>query len=149
MGLEVVRKTDSLGVTMCSLPTKHFQDFLADNTGTDEWTSVNGKLNARHARSQLQDGEFTVFSGPLFQSKPNCMNFINHLTGRPNLYTEHVLLKLLLLLSHALKHAVMTLCAVCVDPEYFQNAGAPVCLETGSSPISPMLLPSALDIELR
>ncbi|KAK9821401.1 hypothetical protein WJX74_010278 [Apatococcus lobatus] len=68
MGLEVVRKTDSLGVTMCSLPTKHFRDFLADNTGTDEWTSSNGKLNARHARSQLQDGEFTVFSGPLFQT---------------------------------------------------------------------------------
>ena len=69
MGLELVRNTDSLGVTMGSIPTKHFRDFLADNTGTDEWVSADGKLSAKDARAHLEDETFTVFSGPLFASE--------------------------------------------------------------------------------
>ena len=69
MSLELVRKTDSRGVTMSSLPTKNYQGFLGQNTGTDEWVSANGATSAKDARERLENEEFNVFSGPLFASK--------------------------------------------------------------------------------
>lgn len=69
MSLELVRNTDSRGVTMSSLPTKHYRTFLGDRTGTNEWVSTNGALSAKHARERFENEEFNVYSGPLFASK--------------------------------------------------------------------------------